>query len=140
MRESDLLANARDLLSRAETDYGAADGLHCLEEGLALLEEALLDGDARQKTVARNLLSTYTTRISASIKARIEANPGLPEPELEQLFKVLVAFDATELDLPDYMRALKIDLVRRLVDRYYEGHSDADKQKILEQLANIEHS
>ena len=137
MAEPASLVSAREHLSCAESDYRSEDGLHHLEEGLALLEGVLLDGDAEHRTVAGNLLSTYSTRICESIKTLIETNPGLPEPDLEHLFRVLLAFDSHELELPAYVRSLKIDVVKRLIDLYYEGHSQEDKQKVLEQLAGI---
>ena len=42
-----------------------------------------------------------------------------------------------ELELPDYVRALKIEVVRRLIDLLYEGFPEAEKQKMLEQLAGL---
>ena len=137
MAEPRQLASARKHLSLAESDYRTEDGLHHLFEGLALLEEVALDGDAQYRTVATNLLSTYSTRICESIKKLVDADRALPEPQLEHLFKVLLAFDSQELELPDYVRSLKIDVVKRLIDYYYQGHSEEDKQKALEQLAGI---
>ena len=134
------IVKAREHLAQAESTYRSEDGLHHLREGIAILEEILLDDDSEHETVARNLLSTYSARICDSIRKQIETTPGLPEPELEHLFKVLVAFDSADLELPEYVRSLKIDVVRRLIDRYYEGYSDADKQKMLEQLADIARS
>ena len=137
MAEPESLVSARKHLSRAESDYRSEEGLFHLEEGLALLEEEALDGEPEYRMVAANLLSTYSTRICESVKKLIATNPGLPEPDLEHLFRVLLAFDLEELELPAYVRSLKIDVVKRLIDRYYEGHSAEDKQKMLEQLAGI---
>ena len=137
MSESQALTRARQFLSQAESDYRSVDGLHHLEEGLTLLEEVALDGKPQDQAIAVNLLSTYSTKICEAVKRLVEAHPGLPEPELEHLFKVLLAFDSQELELPEYVRSLKIDVVKRLIDRYYEGHSPEDKQKVLEQLAGI---
>ena len=141
MAEPAQLAAARKHLSRAESAYRSEDGLFHLEEGLALLEEVALDNAARyraiDRTIAANLLSTYSTRICESVKKLVETDPGLPEPELEHLFKVLLAFDAGELELPEYVRSLKIDVVKRLVDLYYEGHSAEEKQVVLDQLAGL---
>ncbi|HWM29432.1 MAG TPA: hypothetical protein VNQ14_13300 [Woeseiaceae bacterium] len=137
MAEPTPLVAARKHLSRAESTYRSADGLFHLEEGLALLEEVALDSEGRYRTIAVNLLSTYSTRICESIKKLVETDPGLPEPELEHLFKVLLAFDAGDLELPEYVRSLKIDVVKRLVDLYYEGHSAEEKQAVLDQLAGI---
>ena len=61
----------------------------------------------------------------------------MPEPQLEHLFKVVLAFDQSEVELPDTAREVKIEIARRLIDRYYEGHSPEQKRKALEQLTKI---
>ena len=50
---------------------------------------------------------------------------------------MLLAFDATELELPPFVRPLKVDVVKRIIDLSYEGFPEAEKQKMLEQLAGI---
>jgi hypothetical protein len=137
MLEPAQLTAAREHLSRAESTFRSADGLARLEEGLALLEQVMLDGAAEHQAVAANLLSTYSNRICESIRRLVESDRALPEPELEHLFKVLLAFDAASLELPAYVRLLKIDVARRLIDFYYEGHSSEEKQQALEQLTGI---
>lgn len=141
MAEPRELMEARQHLSRAESGFRTVDGLLHLEEGLACLE-AVSHGDAdghqtRHRTIATNLLNTYSTRICESIRRLVETDPALPEPDLEHLFRVLLAFDAGDLELPEYVRSLKIDLVRRLIDRYYEGHPAGEKEKALLQLTGI---
>jgi hypothetical protein len=131
------LAAARQHLSRAESQLRSKGGLVHLEEGLALLEEVMLDGTAEHQSTAENLLQTYSTRVCDSVRKLVESDRTLPEPELEHLFKVLLAFDAASLELPDYVRPLKIGIARRLVDFYYEGYSAEEKQKVLEQLTGI---
>lgn len=137
MTEPAALAEAREHLSRAEAGYRSADGLAHLVEGLALLDKVVLDGAAEHRTVAANLLTAYSTKICESVRQAVASDRALPEPELEHLFKVLLAFDATELELPDYAASLKIDVVRRLVDLYYEGHPAEARAAVLEQLAGI---
>ena len=137
MKESRQLAAAREHLSRAESGFRSADGLTHLEEGLAVLEQVLLEGGAADRKIARNLLSTYADRICKSVKALVDRDRAMPEPQLEQLFKVLLAFDAAGPELPPYVRPLKIEIARRLVDFYYEGHSAEEKQKVLEQLTGM---
>ena len=39
--------------------------------------------------------------------------------------------------MPADARLTKINLVRQLIDRYYEGHAPAAKRAALEQLARI---
>lgn len=137
MTEPEQLAAARRHLSRAEAGYRTTDGLLQLEEGLALLDEVALDGEAAYRRIAANLLTTYSTRICESVKKLVDKDAALPEPELEHLFKVLLAFDSGNIDLPEYVRSLKIDVVRRLVDRYYEGYPAEEKQKVLQELSGL---
>jgi hypothetical protein len=137
MAEPIKLTAAREHLSLAESNYRSEDGLIHLEEGLALLEEVALDSATGDKTVARNLLSTYSARICEAVKKVVETERGLPEPVLEHLFKVLLAFDAAGPKLPRYVGSLKIDVVKRLIDLYYEGYPAEEKEKVLQQLTGI---
>lgn len=137
MAEPVKLTAAREHLSLAESGYRSADGLVHLEEGLALLEEVLLDGAREHRTIARNLLTTYSARICESVRKVVEGDPGLPGPDLEHLFKVLLAFDAASRKLPDYVASLKIVVVKRLIDLYYEGYPPEEKEKALQQLIGI---
>ena len=109
-----------------------------LEQGIGLLDDVMLGKNASHRTIAENIAKTYTTRIYRSISALLEADRAIPEPQLEHLFKVVLVFDQSEIDLPDSARAVKIEIARRLIDRYYEGHSPEQKRKALEQLMKIE--
>jgi hypothetical protein len=137
MAEPPDLELARDRLARAEAALMTADGLFHLQEGLALLE-SIIDraGATPIGPIARNLGQTYTTRVYARVRQAIDTR-NLSEPELEHLFSVVRAFDGAGFELPEDSRELKVAVVRRLIDYYYEGHSRADKEKILEQLAGI---
>jgi hypothetical protein len=137
MAEPANLLLARKHLSLAESGYRSEDGLVQLEEALALLDEVALDGEEKYQAIAKNLLSTYSSRICESIRKLVDGDPALPQPELEHLFKVLLAFDAVDLELPDFVRTTKINVVRRLIDLAYEGYPAEEKQKVLEQLTGI---
>jgi hypothetical protein len=137
MTEPPRLAAARRHLSQAEAGFRSDEGLFHLAEGLALLEEVALDGEAKYRQIAANLSSAYADRICRLIRNLVASDPGLPQPDLEHLFKVLLAFDAGNLELPDDVQSLKIDVVRRLIDFYYEGYPAEEKQKALERLAGI---
>jgi hypothetical protein len=137
MAEPPKLTAARERLSQAESSYRSAEGLVHLEEGLALLEEVLLDGTRDQRKVARNLLVTYSARICESVRKTVERDRGLPGPDLEHLFKVLLAFDAADSDLPDYLTSLKIAVVKRLINLYYEGYPAEAKEKALRELTGL---
>jgi len=137
MAEPANLASARKHLSLAEANYRSEDGLVHLEEGLALLDEVALDSEKEYQAIARNLLRTYSSRICGSVRKLVDNDRALPQPELEHLFKVLLAFDAVDLELPGFVRTTKIDVVRRLIDLAYEGYPAEEKQKMLEQLTGI---
>lgn len=138
MAEPPDLTLARDRLAKAEAMLMTADGLSHLEEGLALLE-SVIDRAATTPIgpVARNLGQTYTTKVYQRVRKAIEENRNLSEPELEHLFSVVRAFDDVGFEVPQDSRELKVTVVRRLIDYYYEGRSPAEKEEILRQLADI---
>jgi hypothetical protein len=137
MTEPRELLAAREHLARAEASYRSAAGLAELEQGLGLLDDLLSAKSSAHRAVAENLAKTYATRIYRSITTLLAGDRAVPEPQLEHLFKVVLAFDQSEVELPDNARAVKIEIARRLIDRYYEGHSPEHKRKALEQLTKI---
>lgn len=137
MTEPRELSAAREHLARGEAGYRSAAGLAELEHGLGLLDDVISANNAAHRAVAQNIAKTYATRIYRSITALLEGDRAVPEPQLEHLFKVVLAFDQSEVDLPDNARTVKIEIARRLIDRYYEGHSPEQKRKALEQLTKI---
>ena len=137
MTESRELREAREHLARGEASYRSAAGLAELEQGIGLLDDVMGGKDASQRSIAGNIAKSYATRIYRSIGALLEADRAVPEPQLEHLFKVVLAFDQSEIELPDNARTVKIEIARRLIDRYYEGHSAEVKRKAVEQLTKI---
>ena len=137
MRESPKLIEARERLSRAERHYRAKEGLLHLTEGLALLEDVMAGESGPDQELARNLASAYSARIYRAVRKQIDEDPALPEPELEHLFHVLLAFDQCSAELPVEASTTKVKLARLLVDLYYEGHSPEAKRAALEQLASV---
>jgi hypothetical protein len=138
MAEPPDLKLARDRLAKAEATLMTADGLSHLEEGLALLESVIDRAVATPiGPVARNLGQTYTTKVYQRVRKAIEENRNLSEPELEHLFSVVRAFDDVGFELPQDSGELKVTVVRRLIDYYYEGRSPAEKEEILRRLADI---
>lgn len=134
-RESTKLTQARRCLAEAEAQFRSADGLVRLVDGLALLDDIAGAGLAEAAT-ARNLAAAYAARIYAQIRASL-ADPRLPEPELEQLFKAVIAFDPFAASLPPAASDVKIEIARRLIDRYYEGHSPERKLEAFRELAEL---
>jgi ParB-like chromosome segregation protein Spo0J len=137
MPEPRELADARRRLAEAENEYLSAKGLARLVEGLGLLDEVIESGDATHARIARNLASAYAARIFARIQHTIVQDAAVPEPELEHFFQVVLAFDRVRADLPASSSELKVAVVRRLIDRYYEGHPEPEKQRALDMLAQV---
>lgn len=137
MAEPRELLAAREHLARGEASYGSAAGLAELEQGLGLLDDVMSTKNASHRAIAANIATTYATRIYRSIGALLDGDRAVPEPQLEHLFKVVLAFDQSDVELPDNAREVKLEIARRLIDRYYEGHSPEQKRKALEQLTKI---
>jgi hypothetical protein len=128
---------ARTHLTMAEASDQSVDGLFHLEEGLALIDEVISDPSSEHQALARNLASTYASKIYGTISRRLEIDRAVPEPELEHFFRIVIAFDQVDFALPDIARATKIAIARRLIDRYCEGHPDERKRDAIGQLENI---
>lgn len=137
MVEPPQLRSVREHLSQAEQRFRTEDGLFHLQEALVLLEDLMDSAVPEHRTIARNLASTYSARIFGVVRRLVATDPGLPEPELEHLFKVALAFDEIGFELPADARSAKIAVVAQLVDRYYEGHTPEEKRAVLEELAKI---
>jgi hypothetical protein len=137
MHESAALRSAREHLSRAEAGLRSVDGLHHLEKGLGLLDEVMARDSPGQKQLARNLATTYLARIVTTVGQRLDSDRAVPEPELEHLFKVILALDEADVESPPNARAVKIELARRLIDCYYEGYTPEQKQSAIEQLTAV---
>jgi hypothetical protein len=134
--ESKGLSTARDRLARAEASFASADGLAHLQEGLALLDE-LIEASDSERPIARNLAATYATRIFGRVKTAVATDRAIPQPTLEHYFKLMLAFDTGDFELPNESRALKIAVVRRLIDLAYEGHPPEAKRRALERFGEI---
>jgi hypothetical protein len=137
MAESRELKAARRFLAEAEAQLGAAEGLARLAEGLSGLDDVIEGGVAAEARTARNLAASYASRIYARVRARVERDPQLPEPELEHYFKVVLAFDQVSTALPPAAAELKVAVVRALIERYYEGHAPERKRAALAELADL---
>jgi hypothetical protein len=137
MPESAELRAARRSLAAAESSLEAADGLDSLIEGLGLLDGIMASSRAAEARTARNLAASYASRVYGRVAERVARDAQVPEPLLEHLFKVVLAFDAVADALPSGAGALKIEVVRALIERYYEGHPPEAKRRALAQLEKI---
>lgn len=132
------LTSARTQLAQAETKLDTEEGLAHLQEGLELLEAVAEDPKAgRYRKVARQLGAAYASTVHAHVRAGLASGRPLPEPVLRHAFDLLRCFDGKGFDVPSTSRESKIELVRRLIDIYYEGYPAADKQRAYEELARI---
>ena len=137
MPESRDLIDARRCLAEGEADFRSADGLASLDESLALLDVVIAEAKPAETKLARNLAATYAARIYAHVGELLARDSQVPEPVLEHLFKVVLAFDQVSAALPDSARELKISVVRQLIDRYYEGHPPEKKREALRELEQL---
>ena len=138
MAEPRQLRDARKCLAQAEAEYETEEGLARLAEGLALLDDMLGAGDARHVGIAKNLAATYASRLYGRVERLLDGDRAVPEPKLEHFFKLVLAFDQIGGALPPSARALKIEVARRLIDRYYEGHPAERKLEALRALERLE--
>ena len=136
MPEPQELTKARRCLARAEASLSSADGLTQLVEGLAFLDE-VIGSKTAAAGIARNLAASYAAKIYARVGEAVAGDAQLPEPELEHFFKIVLAFDPLGAALPESAQELKVTVVRRLIDRYYEGHPAEKKQRALDELAQL---
>ena len=73
-----------------------------------------------------------------AVERLLDEDRAVPEPELEHFFKLVLAFDQIVDALPPSARALKIEVARRLIERYYEGHPQERKLEALRALEQLE--
>lgn len=137
MSESRELGAARAAMAAAEGAWASADGLARLEDGLERLADIIDEGEGREPQIAANLAASYAGRFYGRVRAKLERDAQVPEPELEHCFKVVLAFDRVQSALPAAAADLKIGVVEALVERYYEGHPPEKKRAVLEQLAAL---
>lgn len=124
-------------MAQAEADWVTADGLARLTEGLGRLADLIESGNKAEALTAANLAASYASRIYGRVRDKVQRDAQVPEPELEHCFKVVLAFDQLQDALPSAAAELKIEVVKALIERYYEGHPPAKKQAALEQLAAL---
>lgn len=124
-------------MAEAEAGLDSAAGLASLVDGLGRLGDLIELGAKAEARTAANLAASYAARCYARVRERLDGDAQVPEPELEHWFKVVLAFDQVRSALPASAAELKINVVRALIERYYEGHSPEKKRAALEQLAAL---
>lgn len=124
-------------MREAEADWLSVEGLARLTDGLDRLTYVIETGTKTEARTASNLAVTYAGRFYGRVRDKLERSRQVPEPELEHCFKIVLAFDQVQDALPQAATDLKIDVVKALVERYYEGHSPEKKRAVLEELAAL---
>jgi hypothetical protein len=124
-------------MAEAEASLSSAGGLARLADGLGRLSDLIDAGANAEARTASNLAASYAARFYARVRDQLAHDPQIPEPELEHWFKVVLAFDQVRDALPPAAAELKIEVVKALIERYYEGHPPAKKRAALEQLAAL---
>lgn len=137
MIEPPELVEARTRLSRAEARLFGKTAAVELEAGLSLLQEIVESGDGHVSLLARNIAKAYASKIYDTIRNLLASDRNIPEPTLEHSLRLVLAFDAVDVDLPVDARAVKVDLGRQLLNRYLEGHAAEEKRAALEELLKI---
>jgi|SRR5690606_30188502 len=132
------LSDARRHLALAEASLDTDEGLAHLQEGLELLESVADDPEGgRYHAVASRLGAAYAAKVHEHVRNALASGRNLPEPVLRHAFAVVRCFDGKGFDVPPTSRETKIEIVRRLIDIYYEGYSAEEKQLAYEELAKI---
>jgi hypothetical protein len=125
-------------MAEAEAAWATADGLARLQDGLGRLTDIIdMGGAEAEARTAGNLAASYAGRFYGRVRDKLDRDAQVPEPVLEHCFKVVLAFDLIKDSLPPAAAQLKIDVVKALIERYYEGHSPEKKRAALEQLAAL---
>jgi hypothetical protein len=124
-------------MAEAESAWSSADGLTRLIDGLDRLTEVIEAGSKAEARTASNLAASYAGRFYGRVRDKLQRLAQVPEPELEHCFKVVLAFDLVSDALPPAAAELKIDVVKALIERYYEGHPPEKKRAALEQLTEL---
>lgn len=136
MNEPKQLSIARAHLARAEAQYSAPAALDDVDKALAALEE-IRDRSDEISALGRRIAFTYANKLCAHLRQLLDNDPHVPEPQLEHFFKMLRAFDDSITESPATARDLKIELAKRLIDHYLEGHSAEARATALAQLLDI---
>ena len=136
MKEPKQLEIARAHFARSESHYGSPMALEDVDKALAALDE-ICDHNDDVRALGERIAFTYATRLCDHLQQLLQTDAHVPEPQLERFFEMLRAFDDSIIELPAAARQLKIELAKRLIDHYLEGHSAAEKAKALRQLLDI---
>lgn len=136
MNEPKELSIARAHFAQAELHHTSPAALGHIEKALAALDD-IPHQDEANGALAQRIAIAYATKLCGRLQSLLNNDAHVPEPQLEHFFKMLRAFDDSIIELPAIARQLKIELAKRLIEFYLEGHPTQAKEQALRQLLNI---
>ena len=137
MPEPQELLEARRCLARAEANLRSADGLAQLVEGLALLDDVIGAGAGCRAHRAQPCAELCDADLRARSATRSPPTRSCPSPSSSIFLRSCSRSTQSARRCRKSAQELKIEVVRRLIDRYYEGHPPEQRQRALEELAQI---
>lgn len=129
------IVQAREHLASFEKRMMDSDNIHHLSEGLLLLEDVVeKNADGVSRDLARNLGTTYASRICSKIDQLLGEQASTTEPQLEHVLKLLLKIDDSQFGDKERTSRLKVETVRRLFEEYFRGYTTEEKQRFVKKL------
>ncbi len=123
----DPLEEARRHLALAESAPWSDDGRFHADEGLFLLEE-----HAEQTPAAARLGETYALRLLERVQSALAGD--VPEPQLKGMLKLLQTLESVPFGDAARLATVRVMIAERLLDRYFEGYSDAERERAIQSI------
>lgn len=128
------IAQAREHLAFFEKRMMDSESIHHLSEGLLLLEDVVANNAAgASRELARNLGTTYASRICSKIEQLLE-DQASNEPQLEHVLKLLLEIDDSQFGNKERTSQITVETVHRLFEEYFRGYTAEEKQKVIKKL------
>lgn len=129
------IVQAREHLASFEKRMMGSGAIHHLSEGLLLLEDVVENSaDGVSRDLARNLGTTYASRICSKIDQILEAQASATEPRLEHGLKLLLEIEDSQFGDKERTSRLKMETVRKLFEQYFRGYTTEEKQRFVKKL------
>ena len=128
------LQSARNALEHFEAHLGLESSLRHLAEGLDYLDEVLASKSAESE-IANNIGRTYFNKTSEFIKRKLEGGAET-EPALEVLYRTVIEFEGYEFGDKEQLSKLKRDTFTQLFNSYYQGYTQEEKKKAIQEILN----
>jgi len=129
--KSDMLELARNQLRRAEQLGLVEESAYLLDEAAYALDKAIRIPQERK--VAQNLGTVYGTRFRRWINESLE-DRSASEQRLELLLLIANALKDNPVYRCGGISESRIAIVRRLLDKYFEGWTDEERERELARI------